>query len=52
MVKDHTHDIPDFYDDLDKTYDNIWSLLTIGKAKSKSECIKAILQQSTRTTRP
>ena len=37
MVKDHTHDIPDFYDDLDKTYDNIWSLLTIGKAKSKSE---------------
>ena len=37
MVEKSFRDIPDFYDDLDKTYDNIWSLLTIGKAKSKSE---------------
>ena len=37
MVKDHTHDIPDFYDDLDKTYENIWDQLIIGKSKSKSE---------------
>ena len=37
MVKDHTHDIPDFYDDLEKTYENIWDQLIIGKSKSKSE---------------
>ena len=37
MVKDHTHDKPDFYNDLDKTYENIWDQLIIGKSKSKSE---------------
>ena len=37
MVKDHTKDKPDFYDDLEKTYEEIWKLLIIGKAKAKSE---------------
>ena len=37
MVKDHARDKPDFYDDLEKTYDNIWDQLIIGKSKSKSE---------------
>ena len=36
MVKDHAHDKPDFYDDLEKTYENIWDQLIIGKSKSKS----------------
>ena len=43
MVEESFKDIPDFYDDLDKTYDNIWSLLTIGKAKSKSEMHQAYI---------
>ena len=37
MVKEHTKDKPDFYDDLEKTYEEIWKLLIIGKAKAKSE---------------
>ena len=37
MVKDHVHDKPNFYDDLEKTYENIWDQLIIGKSKSKSE---------------
>ena len=37
MVEDHKQDKPDFYDDLEKTYEEIWKLLIIGKAKAKSE---------------
>ena len=46
MVKDHTHDKPDFYNDLDKTYENIWDQLIIGKSKSKSELHQGIFQHS------
>ena len=37
MVKYQIEDKPDFYNDLEKTYENIWEQLIIGKSKSKSE---------------
>ena len=46
MVKDHTHDKPDFYNDLDKTYENIWDQLIIGKSNQNLNYIKGIFQHS------